>query len=116
MSDSSERETQQTRLTYTDRTELVNLRHGGDDGVVRIDRSTRFGNPFKMEQDGGEYTREGCIEAYREWFCDKIRNDPEFRQDVEDLRGATLACWCVPKPCHGDVILEYLRGEMDVGR
>lgn len=38
----------------------------------------------------------------------KVDSDDEFRAAVENLRGQTLACWCVPKPCHGDVILSYL--------
>jgi len=79
-----------------------------------IDRDTPFGNPFKLKKDGGEYTREGSIEEYREWFKNKIQSDEEFREQVEELRGETLGCWCRPKACHGDVILEYLRGEMDI--
>lgn len=93
-------------------TELVNVSEHGREGVTMIDRSTRFGNPFKMRKDGGEYTREGCVEAYREWFRGELE-DGEFRHAVEQLRGETLGCWCAPKPCHGDVILEYLRGEWD---
>jgi putative DNA primase/helicase len=92
-------------------TELVNMSNHGRGGVRPIDRSSQFGNPFKLEKDGGEYeTREESIQKYREWFADKIRNDPDFRQAVDDLRGDTLGCWCKPEACHGDVILEYLNG------
>jgi hypothetical protein len=80
--------------------------HGRDD-VRPIDRSSRFGNPFKLEEDGGDHTRQESIAKYRERFEEKIR-DPEFREAVEDLRGETLGCWCKPEDCHGDVILEYL--------
>lgn len=81
-----------------------------------IDRETKFGNPFRLEEDGGKYTREESIEAYREWFVEKIRTDQEFRQAVEDLRGQTLGCWCKPKACHGDVILAYLRNQLEIGK
>ncbi|WP_330633649.1 DUF4326 domain-containing protein [Halocatena halophila] len=105
-------------------TELVNVSEHGREGVRMIDRSTQFGNPFRMKKDGGEYSREGCVEAYREWFKDKIRTDPEFQQAVEELRGETLACWCVSEPitqteepydtCHGEILLAYLNGEIDI--
>lgn len=104
----------QSTLTGEPTTELVNISRHGKEGVRMIDRDTRFGNPFRLEEDGGEYTREESVEAYREWFQDKIESDPKFRDAVENLRGKTLGCWCKPKPCHGDVILEYLRGRMDV--
>ena len=94
-------------------TELVNLRHAERTCTRRIDRATRFGNPFRMKKDGGEYTREGCVDAYREWFHDKIDSEPAFRSAVEELRGETLGCWCKPAACHGDVILEYLEGGAD---
>ncbi len=29
---------------------------------------------------------------------------PEFRASIKALHGKTLACWCAPKPCHGDVL------------
>jgi len=99
----------QTTLTDDDITHLVNVKKHGREGVTMIGRSTRFGNPFKMKKDGGDYTRKGCVEAYREWFAEKIESDDDFREAVESLRGETLGCYCKPKACHGDVIIEYLR-------
>jgi hypothetical protein len=104
----------QTTLTGEPKTELVNVERYGQDGVQMIDRTTEFGNKFKLKKDGGDYTRKESVEEYRKWFKDKISHDPEFRDAVEELRGETLGCWCKPKPCHGDVILEYLRGRMDM--
>lgn len=104
----------QATLTGEPKTDLVNVSRYDSDDVRMIDRTTRFGNPFHLEEDGGEYTREESVQKYREWFKEKIRDDPEFRGAVEDLQGDTLGCWCKPKKCHGDVILEYLRGQMDI--
>lgn len=95
-------------------TTLVNLHR--DECTRYIDRRSRFGNPFKIEQDGGEYTRAESIELYRGWFSGHIETSAEFRAAVEDLRGETLGCWCVAEPttqpeplvCHGEVILAYL--------
>jgi hypothetical protein len=92
----------------TPMTELVNLSKYDGDDVVKIDRSTRFGNPYRLKKDGGDYTRHESVERYREWFYNRIENDPDFKQAVEDLEGETLACWCTPKACHGDVIVAYL--------
>jgi len=103
----------QSTLTGDPKTELVNVSRYGKEGVTMIDRNTKFGNPFRLKEDGGEYTREESVEAYREWFKEKIRTDPKFRESVEELKGETLGCWCKPKKCHGDVILAYLRGHMD---
>jgi hypothetical protein len=79
-----------------------------------IDRDTQFGNPFRLEEDGGEYTRGESVEKYENWFKRKIKNDPDFRKAVDDLQGETLGCWCKPKTCHGDVILAYLRGHLEI--
>lgn len=104
----------QATLTGRRKTELVNVGRNDRDDVRMIDRTTQFGNPFKLEKDGGSYTREESVDEYRKWFKNKIKNDPEFREAVENMRGETLGCWCKPKKCHGDVILEYLRGRLDI--
>jgi len=104
----------QSTLTDDPKTELVNVSQHGRESVRMIDRSTKFGNPYRLKKDGGDYTREESVEAYRDWFRDKIQSDPEFRKSVDELKGETLGCWCKPKKCHGDVILEYLRGQMDL--
>lgn len=110
----STRRTHQATLTGEIKTELVNMSTHGRAGVTPVDRTTQFGNPFLLEKDGGTHTREESVEDYRAWFKQKVESDPEFRQAVEELRGKKIGCWCKPKACHGDVILEYLRGEMDV--
>lgn len=69
---------------------------------VRIDRQTHWGNPFVIGKDGN---REQVIAKYRTWI-----NEPgqahmiEYARKV--LKGKTLGCWCAPKACHGDVLLE----------
>lgn len=106
----------QSTLTGEPKTELVNVERHGRENVCMIDRNTKFGNPFRLKKDGGEYTREESVRKYKQWFKKKMKSDPEFKQSVENLRGETLGCWCKPKDCHGDIILAYLRGnlQMDV--
>lgn len=79
---------------------------------VYIGRRTRqlpgsiWANPFRIGRDG---TRDEVIEKYRKYILDK----PELLGQLESLRGKTLACWCSPQKCHGDVLIELL-GENDV--
>jgi hypothetical protein len=62
---------------------------------VLIDRSTKWGNPFRVGRDG---TREECIAKYEDW----LPNQPELMAALHELRGLTLGCHCAPEPCHGD--------------
>jgi hypothetical protein len=82
---------------------VINLRHTGGvvpEGAVRVDRKSRWGNPFHIGPHG---TRADVVAKFRKF----IENQTWIRQDaIEDLRGKDLACWCAPEACHGDVLLE----------
>lgn len=71
-----------------------------------------FGNPkpLKSEKD-----REANIAQYREYFFDRLRSDPVFKERVLQLKGSRLGCFCMSlhgplKLCHGMIIVEYLEG------
>lgn len=70
-----------------------------------IGRPGPFGNPYVIGIDGD---RDEVIAKYRAWFNAKVQTDPQFRREVESLRGKTLGCFCKPQACHGDVIVEWL--------
>lgn len=77
---------------------------------VLIDRTTPFGNPHgigfcKLCQK--VHDRKQAIEEFKKDFYICL-TDSEFRDTVLKLKGKTLACWCKPLPCHGDIIVEYL--------
>jgi hypothetical protein len=46
-----------------------------------------------------------CFEIYARL---RLANDEEFRQRVKDLKGKVLGCFCKPKPCHGDILLQLI--------
>lgn len=71
------------------------------DGVVFIGRPSKFGNPFKIGRDGD---RAMVVAKYAVYANDKCEADPEFRAAVAGLHGKTLACYCAPLACHGDVL------------
>ena len=68
---------------------------------VLIDRSTRWGNPYRIGRDG---TREEVIAKYR--ADERFRTARFVAMVKSELRGKILGCWCAPLPCHGDVLAE----------
>ena len=51
------------------------------------------------------------IVCFKEIFLLRIDNDIEYREKILSLKDKTLGCFCKPKPCHGDVIVEWLESE-----
>lgn len=68
--------------------------------AVYIGRGSPYGNPVVIGKDG---TRTEVIEMYRKW----VYSNPEMIKKIRsELSGKDLVCYCAPKACHGDVILE----------
>ncbi len=80
-------------------TSVVNKRKERCD--VYIGKGSTWGNPFVMGRDG---TRKEVITKYREW----IVTNPAVIAHLGELRGKVLGCFCKPKPCHGDVLVELI--------
>lgn len=68
--------------------------------AVRIDRGTRFGNPFVLDEDGG---RDEVCDAYERHY---LPHKPSIAERIEagDLSGKVLVCHCFPQRCHGDCL------------
>lgn len=81
-------------------TKVVNCRSVCYD--VYIGRPSIWGNPFEIGKDG---TRAEVIDKYRRW----IVQQPELMAKLHELDGKTLGCWCHPKACHGDVLVDLLQ-------
>ena len=79
---------------------LINIRDTKEYDVY-IGRGSIFGNPFVIGKDG---TREEVIEKYEIW----IRAQPELIKKVKQLQGLTLACYCFPLKCHGDILIKII--------
>ena len=71
------------------------------DNTVLIDRRTKWGNPFRIGRDG---SREEVITRYRADLWRRIRAGEVSLEELAELDGCWLACWCEPLPCHGDVL------------
>lgn len=74
------------------------------EGTVYVGRPSSWGNPFSI---GVWATREEVIEKYRLY----LDEHPELIQQAKDeLVGKDLSCWCAPKACHADVLMEIANG------
>lgn len=104
------------------------------DGAIVVSRPSKWGNPFMVgsnvnvsgiQPDGAMFdcvticvTPEMAVAMFRDLMQGRLStygsDDPEdeayvagWRDQLEQLRGHDLACWCrVSAPCHGDVLLE----------
>ncbi len=75
---------------------------------VYIGRPSKWGNPFS-HKDGtkAEYvvsTRKEAVDRYEEHL-----RQGELLNDIHELEGKVLGCWCKPQACHGDVIVRLLK-------
>lgn len=81
---------------------------------VLIDRTTIWGNPYSHKENTlAKYkvkTRKESIEKYKEY----ILNNKELLNKLPELQGKTLGCWCKPRSCHGDVLVELCNRKIDL--
>ena len=78
------------------------------ENCIYIGRPTKWGNPYKLNEDG---TREEVLQKYRNYLEVVLLYNPHF---LDELKGKDICCWCpIFKNnkyynCHGDIILEFL--------
>ena len=83
--------------------------------TVKVDRSTKWGNPFIVSVDG---TQAQCVQwlemllgglthmGSRSGYKVLLAYSETVAKDIGELRGKNLACWCrAGTPCHADVLL-----------
>jgi len=79
------------------------------DNTKKVDRSTKYGNPFKVGSKLGEFTREEALRLY-EIYLDFVVSKKLL--DIEPLRGYNLACSCnLEDNCHADILLRKLESK-----
>ena len=94
--------------------------HKRDPHDVYIGRPSKWGNPFShKERTLAEYqvkTRKEAVAAYRIWLWKRIKSGEVTLQELDELYGKVLGCWCAPKECHGDVLVkaaEWAHNELE---
>lgn len=78
-------------------------------------RHSRWYNPFVVGRDG---TQAECIAAHREWLMRGAsfpsKPEPPPLEDLFELTGRDLYCWCAPDRCHADLLLRLHISECPV--
>lgn len=80
---------------------------------VYIGRPSPWGNPWHVgvrypHKAPDHATRAQVIDWYRTyWYSDLMAPMRQHALDTIPV-DACLGCYCFPKPCHGDVIAEFL--------
>jgi len=71
-------------------------------------RDSKWRNPYPLKK---ESEREQILAKFREYILSR----PDLLGQLGELEGKILVCWCKPKPCHGDILMELLRQRKLVG-
>jgi len=72
---------------------------------VYIGRGSKWGNPFIIGIHGN---RDEVISKYEMYIMD----NKNLINQLPELRGKTLGCWCKPKACHGDILKIMVEDEI----
>jgi hypothetical protein len=59
---------------------------------------SKWHNPFSVKSCNGSVAL--AIAKFEEYLL----SNPILMNDIYQLKGKTLGCWCAPGPCHGDVL------------
>jgi hypothetical protein len=73
--------------------------------AVRVDRGTKFGNPFILNDDG---TRDHVCDCYEHNY---LPNKPSILNMVDSLKGKVLICHCYPQRCHANSLAELANNQ-----
>ena len=68
--------------------------------MVAIDRTSKWGNPFILGQDGD---RDRVCDCFEEHYAP---NKDSFTDSENELKGKVLGCHCYPQRCHGDSLIK----------
>lgn len=73
--------------------------------AIYVGRPTKWANPYKLKH---EKDRQEIVEKYRQYLkCNKALT----MEAKQVLKGRNLSCWCAPKICSADVLLEISNEE-----
>lgn len=74
---------------------------------VYVGRPSPFGNPFEIGKDGN---REEVIEKFKNY----VYSNPILLSRIKsELKGKILGCWCAPKHCHAEILVEIANSQIN---
>ncbi len=68
---------------------------------------SKWGNPFVLH---GEKHREACLESYKAY----ILGSPDLLASLHELDDKILGCYCVPRRCHANILVELREKQLEV--
>lgn len=92
---------------------LKNYKLNSGEILIRVDRSSVVGNPFRMNC---EAERNRVCDEYEKYFNAKVKvKGSAFRKEIIRIYSlvakgydVALGCWCAPKRCHADYIKKFI--------
>ena len=98
-------------------TVVANMRDGKDEALInwakengyfqRIDRNSQWGNPYELGKDGDRNT---VCDSHIYYFKKKL----SLHQQLMDIKGKVLGCWCYPERCHGNYLKDLADGTDEI--
>ena len=89
-------------------TNVVNKHnHTVTSGDVYIGRGSRWGNSYSHRDIAGTHkvgSRDEAVAKYRAELWNRIQLGVTTVEELAELHGKTLVCFCAPLKCHGDVL------------
>ena len=58
---------------------------------------SKWHNPYSAKKFG----LDKCLELYENYL-----RQSDLMNDLHELKGKTLGCWCKPEKCHGDILIK----------
>lgn len=106
-----------TNLIGTANIQLMNLRRHKpvEPYDFRIDRPSPLGNKFPMLSEANRLT---CIDLFKTYLKHEIERNPfgPVAKEIDTMVKAheehgilRIFCWCKPKRCHGEPIIEVIK-------
>ena len=71
--------------------------------AVYIGRGGKWGNPFVIDKHG---TRDEVCDKHADWLRNQVKTGRITLEDLAELHGKDLVCFCAPKRCHGEILVK----------
>jgi len=92
--------------------EIVNILKYDKDDYIYIGRPSKYGSPFSSkEKNIAEHqvnSRSESLELCRDYFTDNPSIIDDLISELKDKGINKLGCFCYPKPCHGDILIDLI--------
>lgn len=77
-------------------------KHVMTENSVYIGRGSKWGNPYRIGIDGN---RDTVCDKHKQYLWDQVQRGDITLQELVELDGKDLVCFCAPQRCHGDTLI-----------